>query len=243
MTRTVLLLAGTAEARDLAGRFRGEGLRLVASLAGVTTAPLAYFCETRVGGFGGPDAMAEWLRAENVVAVVDATHPFAERISANAAIATETAQVPLLALRRTPWILPERSREFSSIETVAEAIPSRARVFLTTGRGDLAVFAARKDVRILLRSIEPVEGLPVHIDTLLARPPFSFEDEIAVMRDHRITHLITKNAGGEPPAKLAAAEALEIELFSIEMPGSPDGIESADTVADALEWVDRVTRC
>jgi precorrin-6A/cobalt-precorrin-6A reductase len=235
--RTVLLLAGTAEAREFARRFRGQDIRLVASLAGVTTAPLAYPCETRVGGFGGADAMVKWLRDKKVIAIVDATHPFAEQISINAVEAAQAAEVPLLAMRRAPWDLPEASRVYENVDALAAALPTAAKVFLTSGRSDVEAFAERKDVSFLLRSIEPVEGLPAHIESMVSRPPFSLEDEVALMRDRAITHLVTKNSGGAKPAKLIAADELGIEILSVAMPLPPDGATVVDSVDGALDWV------
>ena len=239
MTGVLLLLAGTAEARDFAARFDHPRLRLIASLAGVTRAPLRYAGETRVGGFGSVDAMAAWLAENNVEAVVDATHPFAVRISQNTHTAAARCGVPCLGLGRAPWTVGEAWREFSDIEALAHALPAGARVFLTTGRGEVEPFARRHDVSFWLRSIEPVENLPAHIHPVQGRPPFVLEDEEAFMTDTRITHLVTKNAGGARPAKLQAAEHLGIPVLSVAMPPSSHD-HTVITVTEAMAWCEAI---
>ena len=236
MTRTVLLLAGTREARQIASAFARPDLRLVASLAGVTTDPLAYPCETRVGGFGGASAMAEWLVREAVVAVLNATHPFAEQISSNARDAAAQAGIPCLCLHRTPW--PMRP-EWQQVEAVADAIdmlPTGATALITTGRRGVDAMARRPDVRFLVRSIEPVPGLPASATPLLDRPPFTLEGERHLMRAHAVTHLVTKDAGGTPPAKLEAATAEGVSTIVVKMP-PPTG-PTVSTVREALDWID-----
>jgi len=200
MTGVLLLLAGTAEAREFAARFDHPRLQVVASLAGVTSAPLDYACETRVGGFGSVDGMAAWIAENDVAAVVDATHPFAVRISENARASAARCEVPCLGLRRAPWALGEAWRTFADLEALAPVLPAGARVFLTTGRGEVEPFARRQDVSFWLRSIE------------------------------EITHLVTKDAGGVRPAKLEAAEQLGVAVFSAAMPPSPhdETVDSVD---------------
>jgi len=214
---TVLLLAGTTEARGFAGRYVEEtsenAPRLIASLAGVTREPVAYPCAMRVGGFGGVDAMVQWMEGEGVVALVDASHPFAEQMSSNAQIAAARLGVPYAMLRRAAWSVEKHWKEFADLQALAQALPVGARVMLTTGRGEIDAFAAREDVSFLLRSIEPVGGLPAHINAVLGRPPFSLRDERVLMRGEGITHLVTKNSGGDRPAKLDAADALGVAIF------------------------------
>lgn len=235
MKKTVLLLAGTAEARAFAERFDHPDLRLVASLAGVTREPRAYPCETRIGGFGGVEAMATWIAENEVVGVIDATHPFAMQISQNASEATRKSGVPCLGLRREVWELGADWREFDCVETLAAALPAGSRVLLTTGRHGIEAFAQRDDCDFWLRTIEKVDALPSHIRAIEVRPPFSLQDESAVMTDAGITHLVTKNAGGVRPAKLRAAEQLGLLVFSVAMPPSPHEL-TANSVEGALAW-------
>lgn len=235
MTRTVLLLAGTAEARELASQWAVPDTHLVASLAGVTQTPVGYACEIRTGGFGGGGGLAEWLNTHRAAGVIDATHPFAEQITRNAVEATTRTKRPYLRLRRPPWEAQGDWREVPSLADAAAALPKGARAFLTTGRGDIAPFAARTDVAFTLRSIEPLDGLPPHIEPVLGRPPFLQDEEEAFLRARSITHLVTKNAGGARPAKLAAANVLGIPILSIAMPSAPKG-SVVETVEAALDW-------
>lgn len=236
MTRTVLLLAGTQEAREIASGFDRPDLRLVASLAGVTTDPLAYPCKTRVGGFGGALAMAEWLRRESAVAIVDATHPFAEQISSNAREAAAQAGIPCLRLHRAPWLMQPEWREVETVEAAVAALPSGATALMTTGRAGLEAIAARGDVRFLLRSIVPVPGLPEAVTPVLARPPYTMESERDLLRHHSITHVVTKNAGGAVPAKMQAATAEDVATLVVRMP-PPLGL-TVTTVREALDWIE-----
>ncbi len=236
MKPIVLLLGGTREARLFAEQLDDPRFRLIASLAGVTREPLDYPCETRIGGFGGVAQMAAFLRAENVAAVVDATHPFAEKISTNACEAVALADARKLTLRRPPWPIESEWQEFETEGKLAEALPAGARVFLTSGRGGLDVYAKRTDVDFVLRSIEPIENLPPHIVPILNRPPFSFEDEYAAITGFKATHLVTKNSGGVRPAKLDAASALGVQVFSVAMPPVPAG-DIVDTVDKAILWL------
>ena len=90
----VLILGGTSEARQLAARLAGRGdLAPLLSLAGRTAAPLAQPIPVRVGGFGGVDGLATYLRASATVALIDATHPYAANISHNAVAAAAAAAV------------------------------------------------------------------------------------------------------------------------------------------------------
>ena len=236
MKKTLLLLAGTAEARAFAERFDHPDLRLIASLAGLTREPRSYPCETRVGGFGGVEAMSEWIAENNVVAVLDATHPFATQISLNANEAARTCAVPCLGLRRTVWELGADWREFESVEALAAALPAGSRVLLTTGRHGIDAFAQRDDCAFWLRTIEAMGALPSCIQAIEGRPPFSLRDELAVMTAAGITHLVTKNAGGALPAKLEAAGQLGLPVFSVAMPPSPHAV-TANSVEGALAWV------
>ena len=239
MARVLLLLAGTSEARDFAERFQSADLQLVASLSGMTRDPIDYPCKTRIGGFGGAVAMAAWLRAEGAVGVVDATHPFATQISANAVEASRLAELPHLAVQRAAWEPGEKWQKFKCLADAVAALPEGSRAFAATGRGGVEAFASRTDVTFILRSIEPITGLPPHVIPVQGRPPFSLEEECAFMRAEAVTHLITKNAGGARPAKLEAAERLDIPVFSIAMPPPPPTAMTC-TVDEALVWAARL---
>jgi len=235
MSARVLLLAGTAEARVLAERLRGTpGLRLTASLAGVTAAPAPIAAETRRGGFGGAEGLAGYLHANAIAAVIDATHPFAAQMPINAARAC--AATPRLRLIRPPWAPVGDWRSLPDLAAAAAALPTGAHALLTTGRKETAPFAARPDVRFLLRSIEPVAGLPPHITQLAARPPFTLDAELALTRDRCITHLVSKNSGGAGRAKLNAAARRGLPILMVERPAPPPGPQAA-TIDAAVAWL------
>lgn len=237
MSAHVLILAGTAEARALAEDLAARpGLRVTASLAGATASPAPIAAATRIGGFGGAEGLAAWLRGQGVAALIDATHPFAARIAANAATACARTGTPRLKLLRPAWEPVGDWRAVPDLAAAAAALPPAARPVLTTGRKDLAPFVARADLTCLLRVIEPVDGLPGHIVQIVARPPFPLDAELALMRAHAATHLVAKNAGGAGRAKLEAAAQLGLPLLVVERPPPPPGTLACD-VAGALAWL------
>ncbi|WP_420034428.1 cobalt-precorrin-6A reductase [Streptomyces sp. cg28] len=240
----VLILGGTTEARELAEVLDGR-VRVTSSLAGRVAAPRLPVGEVRVGGFGGVEGMVEWVRGHGVDAVVDATHPFAERISFNAARAAGVAPVPLLALRRPGWVAGEGDdwREVGSLEEAAEALGEFGRVFLTTGRQGLAAFAHVGGVHFLVRAVDaPEPPFPDDMDILLQRGPFTLEGEREIIARHRIDAVVTKDSGGAATApKLVAAREAGIPVVVVRRPPVPEGVEAAATVVEAAAWVQRVS--
>jgi precorrin-6A/cobalt-precorrin-6A reductase len=242
MARCVVVLGGTGEARELAARLVDRsGLRVVSTLAGRVREPRLPVGEVRVGGFGGPEPMADWLRAEGVDAVVDATHPFAERISVSAAVAAKLAGVPLLLLRRPGWTptADDDWRWVASLDEAAATLSSvGTRAFLTTGRQGLAAFAA-SELWFLVRCVDPPEPpLPARMRLLLSRGPYSVDGELGLMREHRIDVLVTKDSGGAlTGAKLLAARTLGLPVVIVRRPAPPE-VPREDTVDGALSWLD-----
>jgi len=239
MSAHVLLLAGTGEARELAERLAVmPGIELTASLSGVTAKPAPLAGRVRRGGFGGREALAKFLVEKAVTAVVDATHPFATRISANAAAACAATSVPRLRLLRLPWAPEPNWRRVATLAEAAAALPPGAVALLTTGRKETAPFAERTDVSFLVRVIEPLEDLPPHIEQIVARPPFSVDSELALMRDRAVTHLVAKNSGGPGRARLDAAMRLDLPVLMVDRPILPPGPTVASP-AQAVAWVAR----
>lgn len=234
--RRILVLGGTGEARELAARLGDDaGVHVISSLAGRVRDLKRPDGEVRVGGFGGADGLAEWLREHRIDAVVDATHPFAEVITANAVRACALAGTPLLVLRRPAWEAEPGWHLVGSLDEAAAALPGLGeRIFLTTGRQGVGRFA-HLDLRFLLRAVDPPEPpLPPHLTTLLARGPFTFDDEVALLREHRIDVLVTKNSGGPMTrAKLDAARELGVAVVVVRRP--PEPRVPATTVEEALE--------
>lgn len=220
----ILLLAGTSEARALAARLAQEGYDAVASLAGRTSAPAPLALPTRVGGFGGVEGLARYLADNRITHVVDATHPFAAQISANAGAACAALGLPLVAFGRAPW-RPEpddRWIEVADNAAAAAALGSAPRrVFLTIGRQGVADFRAAPHHDYVLRVIDAPDpdDLPPNCALIYARGQFAREDEIALMRARRIDVVVSKNSGGALTyAKIEAARALGLPVVMIAPP-------------------------
>ncbi|WP_354643348.1 cobalt-precorrin-6A reductase [Kitasatospora camelliae] len=239
----VLILGGTTEGRRLAAELAGDpALRVTSSLAGRVAEPRLPAGEVRIGGFGGPAGLAAWLRAQHVDALIDATHPFAGTISRNAAEAAAEVHVPLLGLRRPSWVPVDGDdwHPVDSLDAAAAALPALGeRVFLTTGRQGLAAFA-HLDLWFLARSVDaPEPPLPARTEVLLDRGPFDLDGERAVLREHRIDVLVTKDSGGAATApKLEAARELGLPVVVVRRPQPPAGVPTAPDVAAAVAWLD-----
>ncbi len=225
MPERILILAGTGEARQLADALVEEGHDVITSLAGVTRDPALPKGEVRRGGFGGEEGLIAYIKNKGVTLVVDATHPFAAQISRNAHAATKRSNVALMRLERPAWQQPQDGiwQGFDSFEIALASIPGGSRVFVTTGRKNLSALAKYPALSGVVRSIEaPDAPLLTGWSLILDRPPFGVEHEQALMRQHRITHLISKNAGGALMlSKVKAANALGIDVLMIERPEKP----------------------
>jgi precorrin-6A/cobalt-precorrin-6A reductase len=241
----VLLLGGTGEARELASVLNGVGgFDVVSSLAGRVTDPRLPAGESRVGGFGGAAAMGEWLAGHGVRAVLDATHPFAERITAQAAEAARLADVPLLVLRRPGW-RPDPGDDWHWVPTLADAAEALSRfgsrVFLTTGRQEAAAFAHLSEHEFVLRCVQaPEPPLPPRLDVLLDRGPFTVDGEVRLLSERRIDVLVTKDSGGAmTSAKLAACRRLGLPVIIVRRPPLPDvpSLAEVGTVEAAVDWL------
>jgi precorrin-6A/cobalt-precorrin-6A reductase len=239
----VLILGGTAEGRKLADFLDKAGYRPVTSLAGVTRNPPRICGETRIGGFGGPEGLAHYLAAERFSGVVDATHPFAVAISCHAATAAQSCNLPLVRLERPAWNAEpgDRWTEVRDIAAAVAAIPPGAHVLLTIGRKEVMPFLARTDISGIARMIEPLDiEVTGAWRILLARPPFHVEKELCLLDEQAITHVVTKNSGGEDTrAKLVAAQMKGMEVIMIARPGKPDVPMVADPQA-ALAFLEQV---
>jgi precorrin-6A/cobalt-precorrin-6A reductase len=238
----LLILGGTAEAAELAARLAGDArLETVTSLAGLTRLPGGAGNRVRRGGFGGPDGLATFLKEERYDALVDATHPFAGRIAAHAAEAAEMAQLPRVKLLRPAFERTPRDRfvPVPDMHAAAAALPTGARVFLAAGRREIAPFAARTDLWCLIRMLEPPtagEALP-HGEVILGRPPSDPKKEIALLEEHQIGWIVSKDSGGTAGAKILAARELGLPVVLVERPRPPAGriVENIDGV---IAWIE-----
>jgi precorrin-6A/cobalt-precorrin-6A reductase len=236
----VLVLGGTAEAREIATALEDAGIRAVMSLAGRVQHPDVPVGEARVGGFGGTDGLATWLNEHGCEAVIDATHPFATQISRSAAIACASTGIPLVRLNRPGWKQQptDRWHWVNDIHGAAALVSTLgARVLLTIGRQRLEAFAAIPDVWFLIRSIDPPAGrLPARHEVVLSRGPFTADGERALMLQHQIDLLVTRDSGGaSTEAKLIAARELGIPVIIIRRPSLP-GASTVECASQAVEW-------
>ncbi|MGU3650955.1 cobalt-precorrin-6A reductase [Mycolicibacterium sp. A43C] len=241
----VLILGGTSEARELAVALVAEGCETISSLAGRVKDPALPQGTVISGGFGGAQGLATWLRVNRCQAVIDATHPFAQRISANAVLAASITGTPLVRLQRPAWE-PSGADRWTVVDDIgaaAQMVGIRGgRVFLTTGRQDVGAFAGVRNAWFLIRVVDPPEGdLPLHHLVLRSRGPYRLDDECALLRDHRIDLLVTKNSGGEHTrAKLRAAAAAGIEVIVVRRPPVAAGCTQVASCAAALAWLDQI---
>lgn len=246
MSPRVLILGGTAEARELAAALDADGVPVVSSLAGRVSQPRLPAGEVRIGGFGGPEALARWLAEHGVTSVIDATHPFAERISASAGRACSEAEVELLGLERPGWSErpADRWHWVDGLDGAAALVPRLGRrVLLTTGRQGLAAFAGVESAWFLVRCVDPPEAaLPPDSEVLLDRGPYELSGELQLIDSHRIDLVVTKDSGGaHTSAKLDAARERGLPVVMVRRPPRPR-VPTVATVTDALAWVARAAQ-
>jgi precorrin-6A/cobalt-precorrin-6A reductase len=239
----ILILGGTAEARRLAGQLAGRpDLNITLSLAGRTATPMAQPVPVRIGGFGGAEGLAKYLSTERINALIDATHPYAAIISANAARAAAVASIPMLALRRPPWT-PVAGDRWTNVADMPEAArmlgQAPRRVLLTLGRKELAPFELAPQHHYLVRSVDPVDpplAVP-HASYVTARGPFSEADDRLLLAAHGIEIVVAKNSGGTATyGKIAAARTLGLPVVMLRRPELP-AAPSVGTVADVVAWI------
>ena len=238
----VLILGGTAEARALAKALVAQGDQVISSLAGRVQNPRLPAGEVRIGGFGGVEGLRKWLGANDIRAVVDATHPFAAQITANAFVACAAANVPLVRLARPEWVPGpgDRWTLVPDVAAAAEVVADRGgRVFLTTGRQDVDAFAGIANAWFLIRVVDQPEGpLPPNHEVLRSRGPYGLDDERALLAEHQITLLVTKNSGGElTRAKLTAAAEAGREVIVVQRPDEPAELERLTSTHAVVDWV------
>lgn len=241
--RRVLILGGTGEAAELARALAGNGWAdPILSLAGLTEAAPVEGVVMRSGGFGGTEGLAAYIRATRVAAVVDATHPFAARISENAAQACAAAAVPRFRVQRALWELRPGDR-WHAVGSLAEGLawlePRARRVFATLGRRALPELARAQAFTFVVRGIARPEVVPSNVVWVSARPPFPVEAEVALLKRHQIEALFVQASGGEVTyAKIAAARELGLPVAMLTRPQPPEG--AAGSVPEALSWLGRV---
>lgn len=241
-----LILGGTGEARALAKRLVDAGWFVTSSLAGRVSEPKLPVGAVRIGGFGGPAGLTKWLINDATEVIIDATHPYAERISESAAEAARATGLPLIALHRPAWdkVPGDNWLEVASMEEAAALVKDRFNSpFLTIGRQQLAPFAKDSTGRYLIRCVEkPSVPLPKQHTLVLSRGPFDVAGERKIMRDYAVDCVVTKNSGGALTyAKIEAARDLKKPVIMMQRPQLPgkDIATIATTVDEAFNAVMR----
>jgi precorrin-6A/cobalt-precorrin-6A reductase len=245
MTLKLLILGGTTESSALARALEHDArFAAVLSLAGATKNPATPPIPFRVGGFGGVKGLADYLAANRIDLLIDATHPFADKMKRNAAEAARIAGVPILAIRRPAWT-PEPGDDWTAVpdmEAAATALGERRkRVLLTIGQKELAPFKAHPQHAYVVRTVDAPDpdSLPSDADVITARGPFAEAGERRLLSDRGIEAIVTKNSGGTATqAKLAAARALNIPVIMVARPAVPE-VEAVETAEAALDWLER----
>jgi precorrin-6A/cobalt-precorrin-6A reductase len=239
----VLVLGGTFEASKLADLLAGQsGIWSMLSFAGRTTAPRAPKIPYRIGGFGGVEGLAVYLKTERIDVLVDATHPFAEQMSRHAVIVAAQTKIPLVVLSRPAWVAQPGDRWIDAADMAAAAAAlggEPKRVFLTIGRLQIGAFAAAPQHFYLIRTIEPLAlppGLPRH-RVILGCGPFAVEAEDKLLREESIDVIVSKNSGGAAAvAKLLAARQLGLPVVMVARPRQAAGPVLHDP-AEAITFI------
>ena len=239
----LLILAGTSEASALAKHVGDAGIKACLSYAGRVERTKPQPIPKRIGGFGGVAGLCEYLEEEAVTHVIDATHPFAVQMSRNAVDACATLGLPLLGVERRPW-LPKRGDFWVEVDSIAGAVDKlqrpKQRIMLALGRMHINAFAAHPHHHYLLRLVDPPASditLPDY-HSIVSRGPFTVEDDIALLRNHAIEMLVSKNSGGSGAiSKIEAARALSLPVIMINRPPLLRERQEVESVKEAMEWL------
>ncbi|EPC02394.1 cobalt-precorrin-6x reductase [Litchfieldella anticariensis FP35 = DSM 16096] len=238
----VLILGGTSEASALASALTERSIPALFSYAGRVSAPKPQPLPTRVGGFGGVEGLAAFLADNRITHLVDATHPFAERMSRNAVSAAQRSGIRVIALTRPPWepMAGDRWERVASVDAAVSALAGPPqRVLLAIGRMHLADFAAQPQHHYLLRLVDRPEAPPPlpHHRVTIDRGPFTLDSDLALLREHGVERLVCKNSGGDGAvSKLTAARQLGLPVVMIERPALPPRQE-VHSAAAVLDWL------
>jgi precorrin-6A/cobalt-precorrin-6A reductase len=246
--KTILVLGGTVEARLIV-----KGIRtifdesLVYSLAGITSTPVLPTCEIRAGGFGGVSGLKNYIENESVVAIIDATHPYAAQMSTNVCVAATELSVPLLRFERSAWERqPKDNWHFvSSVREAALSLPNDgSKVFLAIGKKELDAFKAQIKDHFLIRSVEDVapEDLPLFSSVIQDRGPFPFDQEWMLLKEHEVSVVVCKNSGGHASyGKVEACRDLGIKVIMIERPPLPK-VQTVEQPIQVTDWLEAILK-
>ena len=260
MKKNILILGGSTEGFALAEKLENHpAYHPISSLAGRTSLPRKPVGNYRTGGFGGPKGLAEYIKNENISALIDATHPFAHQISSNANQAAKQANCPIIHISRPAWKKQHGDHwiEVNSMQEAASALtPEHSPAFLTIGRLKLSAFLDRTDIIFLCRAIEPPKNTdpkkqnrsnpsheelwPGNFHFIYAKGPYSYEAEKTLIQQQNIKAIVTKNSGGEKArAKLDVARDLGCPIIMVNRPQIPD-VKTVKTIDEALIWLENL---
>ena len=237
-----LILGGTGDANQLANACARRGIDAIYSYAGRTKIPLPHQLPTRIGGFGGAEGLADFIKQEHITHVIDATHPFAAEMSRHAVAACTATNIPLIALERAPWSHAPGDNwiDVPDIDAAVAALPDQpSRVFLAIGRQHIAPFAAKPQHAYLLRFVDASDGaLPLpQAELIVARGPFMLDGECELMRSRRTEWIVARNSGGAGArAKIDAARELGLPVIMIARPALPER-QRVDSVDEVMAWL------
>lgn len=243
MQKHILVLGGSNEGFALAKTLQGhKNYTITSSLAGRTSLPKKPVGPYRIGGFGGSEGLKHYINTNKIDAIIDATHPFAQNITKNAAKAAGDTKCPLLHIWRPQWKRAAKDNwiEVPTMQAAAERLTKHhAPIFLTIGRLELAAFLPRTDLAFITRAIEPNqnEQWPKNFHFIYAKGPFDYNQELALIKKYNIKAIVTKNSGGPGAfAKIEVARTLNLPVIMINRPPKPKG-NLASTPEEALNWL------
>lgn len=218
----------------------------VYSYGGRTRAPADQPLPTRIGGFGGVNGLADYIRRERITHVIDATHPFAAEMSRNAVAACTDTGTPLIALERAPWrrVSGDNWIDAVDVDAAAAALPEApANVFLAVGRQHIAPFATKPQHAYTLRFVDPPEKpLPFAADVIVSRGPFTLDGELEMIRTRGTAWIVARNSGGDGArAKIDAARRLGLPVVMISRPKLPER-RRVESVTEVMHWLGHSTR-
>lgn len=236
----ILIFGGTGEAREIADRLVNLDHEVTTSLAGKTLEPQLPKGSVRIGGFGDVPRLRAYMKDGGFDWVIDALHPYAEAMARSLRPAAEGAGAQFIRLARPRWEMPEAATivSFDTADLAIANVPDEANVLVTSGHKGLVAIDARPKCRFFVRLIEaPEQPLAAHAQLLLDRPPYTLDGEVALMREHGISHLITKDGGSDATrAKIDAAAALSVVIYLVDRPPAPSG-PWVTTVDDVIAMV------
>lgn len=242
MRPNLLILGGARGASALAARIADTGMDAVLSYAGRVASPRAQPIPTRSGGFGGAEGLAAYVLDNEITHIIDATHPFAARMSQNAIAASDRTGVPLIALTRPEWAATEGDKWFHvpDMATAADTLSGDAsRIFLAIGRTEIAAFITQPQHHYLLRFVDAPNAEPplANHTVVIDRGPFDLASDRALLEAHDIELIVSKNSGGEGArAKIDAARELGLPVLMVDRPKLPDRIET-DSIEVIMTWI------